>query len=211
MYHHFDLDGIVAGIQAGDESSVEQLYLVVQKSCRRWIIKALGRDARLDDCLQDVFMTVWGAISRKELRISGSLINYIRMIAYRKMASIIHERIEERKSPGIDYVMEHVIQHDIELPGKVSPIQDISPDPEALMLQNERRRIARQALAELRADYRDILVRFYLEEQSWQRICAEMDLTPTQYRLLKSRAKEKFGQVGKRILNKQDFGLKLAA
>ena len=47
---------------------------------------------------------------------------------------------------------------------------------------------------------RDILERFYLEEQRPEQICEEMDLTETQFRLLKSRAKSKFGEIGRRQL-----------
>ncbi len=47
---------------------------------------------------------------------------------------------------------------------------------------------------------REILTRFYLMEQSQQQICDQMCLTETQFRLLKSRAKARFGELGKRRL-----------
>ena len=49
---------------------------------------------------------------------------------------------------------------------------------------------------------REILTRSYLLEQSQERICAEMNLTETQFRLRKSRAKARLGEVGKRRLLK---------
>jgi RNA polymerase sigma-70 factor (ECF subfamily) len=39
-----------------------------------------------------------------------------------------------------------------------------------------------------------------LKEQSQGQICREMDLSETQFRLLKSRAKAKFGEIGKKAL-----------
>jgi hypothetical protein len=39
-----------------------------------------------------------------------------------------------------------------------------------------------------------------LKEQPQEQICREMDLTETQFRLLKSRAKAKFGEIGKKKL-----------
>jgi hypothetical protein len=36
---------------------------------------------------------------------------------------------------------------------------------------------------------RELLTRFYLEEQSQERVCEQMNLTATQFRLLKNRAK----------------------
>ena len=47
---------------------------------------------------------------------------------------------------------------------------------------------------------RDILIRFYLKEQPQEQICKEMALTETQFRLLKSRAKAKFGEIGRKKL-----------
>jgi RNA polymerase sigma-70 factor (ECF subfamily) len=47
---------------------------------------------------------------------------------------------------------------------------------------------------------KEILTRFYLREQSQEQICAEMSLTETQFRLLKSRAKARFGEIGKKKL-----------
>jgi hypothetical protein len=47
---------------------------------------------------------------------------------------------------------------------------------------------------------REILTRFYLMEQSQERICRDMNLTDTQFRLLKSRAKARFGEMGRKKL-----------
>jgi DNA-directed RNA polymerase specialized sigma24 family protein len=44
---------------------------------------------------------------------------------------------------------------------------------------------------------REVLARFYLEEQAHGQICREMGLTETQFRLVKSRAKARFGELGK--------------
>jgi DNA-directed RNA polymerase specialized sigma24 family protein len=58
----------------------------------------------------------------------------------------------------------------------------------------------KSALDALSQRDREILVRFYLKEQPQEKICEEMDLTETQFRLLKSRAKAKFGEIGKKKL-----------
>jgi DNA-directed RNA polymerase specialized sigma24 family protein len=50
---------------------------------------------------------------------------------------------------------------------------------------------------------RDILTRFYLHEQSPEEICQDMGLSETQFRLLKSRAKARFGEMGKKKLVKR--------
>ena len=45
---------------------------------------------------------------------------------------------------------------------------------------------------------REVLIRFYLDEQTPDQICQAMKLTETQFRLIKSRAKARFGELGKR-------------
>lgn len=55
----------------------------------------------------------------------------------------------------------------------------------------------------LTARDREILMRFYLEEQSQDQICTEMGLTETQFRLLKSRAKTRFAEMSRKALTRK--------
>ena len=52
---------------------------------------------------------------------------------------------------------------------------------------------------------REILTRFYLLGENRRQICSEMKLSYTQYRLLKSRAKARFAELGKRTLGEKFF------
>jgi DNA-directed RNA polymerase specialized sigma24 family protein len=58
-----------------------------------------------------------------------------------------------------------------------------------------------QVLRSISPRDREILTRFYLYEQTQEQICREMDLTETQFRLLKSRAKARFAELGRRQLS----------
>jgi DNA-directed RNA polymerase specialized sigma24 family protein len=60
----------------------------------------------------------------------------------------------------------------------------------------------RSVLMRLTPKDREILTRFYLQEQPQEQICQEMKLTETQFRLLKSRAKDRFGELGKKKLQR---------
>jgi DNA-directed RNA polymerase specialized sigma24 family protein len=62
-----------------------------------------------------------------------------------------------------------------------------------------------KVLRGLSARDREVLTRFYLHEQSQEQICREMNLTGTQFRLMKSRAKARFGELGRRRLEKRNF------
>jgi hypothetical protein len=56
-------------------------------------------------------------------------------------------------------------------------------------------------LGQMKHSDRDILRRFYLEEQTQERICLEMKLTQTQFRLHKSRAKARFSSLALEQMN----------
>ena len=58
--------------------------------------------------------------------------------------------------------------------------------------------LMQRVLSELSDRDREILTRFYLQEQSQSKICQEMGLSETYFRLLKSRAKARFGELRKR-------------
>jgi len=61
-------------------------------------------------------------------------------------------------------------------------------------------------LRELSDRDREILTRFYLREQTQDFIFEQMDLSETQFRLLKSRAKARFGELGKKKLSQRAVG-----
>jgi len=98
----------------------------------------------------------------------------------------------------IDKVV-HNRREQIELDSTVR-IADPSGNPEERAIFQERDNVIRKVLNELAPRDREILTRFYLLEQGQDQICAEMDLTETQFRLLKSRAKSRFGELGKKKL-----------
>ena len=77
------------------------------------------------------------------------------------------------------------------------PIRSNSPSPEERLLERERIDLAARVLREMNPRDREILTRFYLQEQTQEQICAGMAINATQFRLLKSRAKARFGDLGK--------------
>ena len=69
--------------------------------------------------------------------------------------------------------------------------------PEELARERQSLSIAGRVLAELNPQQREILRRFYLDEQTPEQICQDLGLTPTQFRLAKSRAMSRFGEMGR--------------
>jgi RNA polymerase sigma factor (sigma-70 family) len=100
------------------------------------------------------------------------------------VAAYIHDAIHVRRNQvEIDPAM-NLIDH------------EISPEHRAMELQNQE--VAMRVLKGLSKRDRELLVRFYLDEQTPEQICREMNLTETQFRLIKSRAKARYGELGKR-------------
>ena len=80
------------------------------------------------------------------------------------------------------------------------------PTPEESAGERQSLSIARKILAELHPQQRELLRRFYLEEQTPEQICEDMGLTATQFRLAKSRAKARFGGMGRLHLTRKARG-----
>jgi DNA-directed RNA polymerase specialized sigma24 family protein len=57
--------------------------------------------------------------------------------------------------------------------------------------------LAMRVLTSLPWRDREVLMRFYLKEQSPRQICRDMGLTQTQFRLTKSRAKARFTELAR--------------
>ena len=86
-----------------------------------------------------------------------------------------------------------------------TPAQPASPS-EGGSLADERKWLewlVEAALSRLVERDREILTRYYLHEQSQDRICAEMGLTETQFRLLKSRAKARLGELNRELTTRK--------
>ncbi|HYA19008.1 MAG TPA: sigma factor-like helix-turn-helix DNA-binding protein, partial [Bryobacteraceae bacterium] len=78
-------------------------------------------------------------------------------------------------------------------------VTDWRDNPENSVMARQRADIARRVLEGVSRRDREILRRFYVLEQTQEQICEEMGLTYNQFRLLKSRAKARFGELGRKL------------
>ena len=74
------------------------------------------------------------------------------------------------------------------------PHQPAGPAEEG-SLADQQKWLMEMLLNALTARDREMLLRFYVREQSPDQICAEMGITETQFRLVKSRAKARFAEL----------------
>jgi RNA polymerase sigma-70 factor (ECF subfamily) len=177
--------GLVERIQSGQTDGMAELYQLFSKGIRFYLCRQLGPQ-ELDDKVHDTFVVVVQAIRRGELREPQRLMGFIRTIVRRQVAAHIDKVVHTRR--------EHM---DFESGMKVPDPRD---NPEESAMFRQRNKLIQKVLDDLAARDREILTRFYLYEQTQDQICSEMALTETQFRLLKSRAKARFGELGKKKL-----------
>jgi RNA polymerase sigma-70 factor, ECF subfamily len=176
---------LVAQIQTGEQAALEQLYKVFRTGVRYYLCRQLGLQ-ELEDRVHDTFLIIVKAIQRGDLREPERLMGFVRTVAHRQVAAYIGKAIESRRD-------------ETDLKDGVT-VADRTQNPEQQAIVRQRAELMQSSLSALSEKDREILVRFYLEEQPQEQICCEMDLTETQYRLLKSRAKFKFGEIGRKKL-----------
>ncbi len=176
---------LVSQIKAGEEAGMEQLYKLFSRGIRYYLCRQLGPQ-ELEDKVHDTFLIVVNAVRRGDLREPERLMGFVRTVVRRQVAAYIEQAVHNRRE-----------QADLETGITVADRKQ-NPEQEAMMRQKAE--LMEIALSALSDRDREILVRFYLKEQPQEQICHEMDLTETQFRLLKSRAKAKFGEIGKKKL-----------
>ena len=192
-----DWVSIVQRIRDGDPAAMEELYAVFEKGIRYFLLRNLGPDD-LEDKVHDCFLIVAQAIRKGELRDPERLMGYVRTVVKRQIAANIEIAVQQRRSR-------------IEFDESMFSVSDWRLDPERSLLQQQRAEIARRVMKGVARRDREILQRFYVHEQSQQQICTEMNLTYNQFRLLKSRAKKRFGELGKRLAEGVGITLKKSA
>ena len=164
---------------------MEDLYLVFSKGIRFYLCRQLGPQD-LDDKVHDIFLIITQSIQKGELREPERLMGYVRTIVRRQVAAHIDGVVQARRN-----------YTDLEFGLTLS---DQHPNPERHLIDRQNTELARRILSSLHKRDREVLIRFYLQEQTPTQICTEMELTETQFRLIKSRAKARFGELGKRRL-----------
>jgi RNA polymerase sigma-70 factor (ECF subfamily) len=177
-----DWRDIVERVRAGDATAIEALYVLFGEGIRFHLYRRFGTQD-LEDRVHDIFVMIAEAIHAGEPREPERLAGYIRTLLRRQIATSIERAMQSRRQQtGID-------------PGML--ISDREVDPEHRAIERQRMEIAMRILKSAPRRDREVLVRFYLEEQNTEQICRELDMTDTQFRLIKSRAKARFEKLAR--------------
>jgi len=174
---------IVQQVREGDARGMADLYEFISIGLRPYLARQLqSQDCR--DKIHNIFVDVVIAIQRGQLRDPERLMGFARTIARRKVSGYICAAVFDRRN-----------QVDIQ---SIFWLASPQASAESEMIFQEQRDLVRWTLAQLSDREREILSRFYMQEQSQQQICHEMGLTHTQYRLLKWRSKVRFGELSRK-------------
>ena len=180
-----DWPELVKRIQRGDDTGMEDLYRLFARGIRFYLCRQLGLQ-ELDDKVHDTFLIVVQAIQRGELREPDRLMGFVRTVVRRQVAAHIHQVVHGRRDVDVGVLL-----------------ADGRLDPEQNLALQQKVDLMREILQQLSERDGEILTRFYLYEETQAEICAGMNLSETQFRLLKSRAKARFSELGKRNLQQK--------
>jgi len=162
-----------------------ELYHVFGRGIRYFLLRKLG-PKDVDDRVHDVFLIVVDSIRNGELRDPERLMGYVRTVVKRQIAASIADAVN-RRNTEVDYE------------DNLFSLADSREDPEREVEAHQREEIARRVLETVSGRDREILYRFYVQEQPMEVIMEQMDLSYNQFRLLKSRALTRFGKIGRRL------------
>src|SRR5882672_9848574 len=181
---------LVESIRRGERSGMEELYRVFSRGVRFYLCRQLGPQD-LDDKVHDTFVIVVQAITKGELREPERLMGFVRTVVRRQVAAQIDRSVQSRREKA-----------ELETTTSVS---DHRNTPEEAAIERQHEEVAEAVLRGISVRDREILTRFYLLEQGQEEICEEMKLSETQFRLLKSRAKARFGELGRKKLGRRKY------
>jgi len=173
---------LVQAVQAGRPGAEEDLVRRYQGAVFSIVSALTSGSWGAEDLVQETFRVVIEKIRGGSVREPERLAGFICAVA-RNVAVAQRRRISE-----------------LPLEGQTEPAGN--PHQLAGMIEQETARIVRELVREMRPERdREILFRFYLEEQDKETICAELGLTSLHFNRVLHRARERFRELWNRRMN----------
>lgn len=180
-----------ARINRGDPRAIEELYELMKSMLRPSLLYSV-RETDPHDLLHETVTIVIESIRNGELRNPEALRAYAQAVIRRQVAGNILRAMWNRKR-----MVDSLVAFEF---------AKASGDPEQILLDHERRDLIIRGISRLGSRDTELMTRFYLLDQNYLHICAEMQLTATQFRLFKSRAKAKLLAWARNALESQSVG-----
>jgi len=182
-----ELSEIVRRIIAGDSGAEAELVRLYQKGVAMIIRRILGSASAGEDAAQDTFRKILEKVRRGELREAERLSGFVRSVARNTSLEYLRRARKDDDQEGGD-AAEHM--------------SDPAPNQLDEVLSDEKARAVHQIIEELKLKRdRELLRRYYIDEEDKDMICASLSITRAQFNNVISRAKSRF-----RDLYVQRFG-----
>lgn len=163
-----DFIELVDRIQACDKNAEAEFHALFARGVRFFLQRHLGA-GDLDDRVHNTLQIVLHGIQQGEMCEPHTLTGFVLTIVRRQVSGYRDSDLEQHRTPH----------------------------PQEPLANQEQTDHARRLLSRLSSRDREVLTRFYLEEQRPEAICEQMNLTEMQFRLLKRRAKSLWQRLGK--------------
>jgi RNA polymerase sigma-70 factor (ECF subfamily) len=169
---------LVDRIRGGDVAAESALVSRYARGLRMIVSRGTRDRSIVDDLCQETFRIALEKIRRGDLRDAKRLSGF--MCALARNITIDHFR-RSRRAGSVTPADES------------DPAPDPAPSPLERLLADERAVIARKVLAELSADRdRQILLRFYVSEETKAQICADLGLNSLHFNRVLFRARARY-------------------
>ena len=170
-----DYTDLVNRIINGDAAAEEELIALFKDPVFHIIRRIANNTSMVEDLSQDTFLTVIRKIRNGDLRQAESLGPFVAAVA-RNHAIEQMRGIRRRANEGL----EHAEQ-----------VPETSPDPLKKLLRSAQIDELRKVMAELVPRYRELLLRFYINEEPKEEICADLGLSSGQFDGVLHRARKR--------------------
>jgi RNA polymerase sigma-70 factor (ECF subfamily) len=184
-----ELSELVRRLVARDPAAEEEIVRRYERGVSIIIDQVVRSDSVTADLSQDTFRIVFEKVRRGDLRESERFSGFVRGVA---------------RNLAIDYVRTAKKKMQEEL-GEAEQIPDPAPNQLEAVLRDERCRVVRQVISELKMKRdREVLFRCYVAEDDKDQICADLSLTRPQFNNVISRATARFRELYVRATGEQE-------
>ena len=180
---------LVSRVASVDPAAEEELYNRYRRGVAIILTQALGGQPVAEDLAQETFAVVFEKIRRRELREPERLAGFIWSVAH-------HLAIDyfRRRRPAFVAEVE-----------EAENIADPAPSPLDQLVSSQQAAAVRRVIDMLGSKRdREILFRFYIEEEDKERICAEFELTSLQFNLVLFRARKQYKKLYEKHVGRQE-------
>ena len=182
-----EYENLVEQIIAGDPQSEEVLVSQFSRGIRFYLKRMVSDSELLEDLFQDTFVIALKKIRNGDVREPKKLKYFLKGVAHNNAIDVIRRKKRDN----------HI--QDQNLDGHSSS----GPNPATKLLKEERRNEVRRLLDELSSNRdREVLFRFYIEQDDKKDICVDLGLTSTHFNRVLYRAKQRFKEIYEKWLRR---------